>query len=376
MKLEPISVSLLPNTENDDLRLALGLLLRPWTWLKGRATTRLEEEFEYFYPGYLASAFLSGRTALSEVLRALGVKNGDEVVVPSFSCVVVANAVLSLKAKPVFADIQKETFNITLRTLQKAVTKKTRAIVVQHTFGYPAPIEEVVAWANSRGIKVVEDCAHGLKIPYSGGWLGGFGDGAIFSFGRDKALSSVFGGLGLVKSKFGQNLKSAQKKLDLPTAGFVFRQLFYLFYFRASLSVYNFCSVGKGLIWAGQQVGLLTKAVLSGEREGRSAKLLAARLPNALASLALYQLKKIDRFNLHRSNCVIRYAYALQGLPAKLPFWKTPQNFPYPLLRFTLLTNRAQELYETAKKKGVLLNNWYHPPIAPVGVDYEAIGYE
>ena len=375
MRFEPISVSLLPNYEPDDFRFIKRLLVKPEDWRIGPTSKKLESWFEGYFPGFKAVSFLSGRVALKAVLKSLGVGKGDEVVVPAFSCVVVPVAVKSLGAKPVYADINEDSNNLTLSSIKKVVTKRTKSVVVQHTFGFPAEVEKIVAWCHQRQILVVEDCAHGIGIKVGDQWLGSFGDGAIFSFGRDKAVSSVFGGLGLVKNKWGRNLVSCQQKMNLPTNFFIFKQLFYPLYFRASLDVYNFFNLGKLMIWLGQWAGLLSMAVFAGEKKGQTARILEKRMPEALAQIAFYQLSKIDRFNQARVDAVEFYGSALKSLPIRLPLFKAG-NQTLPLLRFTIKVPDPQLLYEFSKKRNVVLNNWYYPCLAPSGVVNEKVAFD
>lgn len=372
---KPISVSLLPNIERDDLFLAAHLLFRPGLWLQGDGAGRLEKMFEDRYSGYAAAAFLSGRTALREIFGVLGIGEGDEVIVPAFSCVVVAAAVKAVGATPVFADIEPEAFSLSLATVKAVATPKTRAVVVQHTFGYPAAVDKIVPWAKARQILVIEDCAHGLEIEYRRRRLGSFGDAAIFSFGRDKAVSSVFGGMAIIKNRWANQLRISQAKLAMPSLGFVFRQLLYSLYFWFAIRLYYFFHLGKALIWVGQQAGILSKAVFPEERKGLLSQKLSARLPNGLALLAIHQMEKITRFNRHRQACVRRYAKALSLLPVVLPAWKNKTGKPYPLLRFTIRVKQPQSLYEAAEKQGIIFNNWYYPALSPAGTNKASVNF-
>jgi dTDP-4-amino-4,6-dideoxygalactose transaminase len=373
---EPITVSLSPNVLSQDVKKAIKVLFSPNKWVKGNKIRLLEKEFARLFPGFKAISFVSGRTALLAILKSLGISQGDEVLVQSFTCVVVANAVIELGAKPVFVDIEKETFNINLEDLRKKITPKARTIIVQHTFGYPVKMKEILALAQKHKLKVIEDCAHGIGISYQGKKLGMFGEAAFFSFGRDKGISSVFGGMAISKDKkVTQKLKDYQKKLSYPSASWVVQQLLHPIIFSLILPVYNFFSLGKFILVFSQKLKLLSWPVGRQEKKGVFPKILLAKMPNGLACLAHFQLKKLSDFNESRARWVKFYASRLKNLPVKIPDYKIKSRV-FPLLRFTIRTEESQSLYEFAKKKGVILNNWYCPAVSPAGSNYQAVNYD
>src|SRR3989344_3562099 len=127
--IKPISISLSPNTEPDDVWLAFKLLFQPWRWQKGSVEVILQQEFKY------AFAFNSGRSALMAILDSLGIEKGSEVLLQAFTCNAVPNPILWSGLKPVFVDVDKETFNIDVEDLKRKIGPKSRAVIVQHTFG-------------------------------------------------------------------------------------------------------------------------------------------------------------------------------------------------------------------------------------------------
>ena len=112
-----------------------------------------------------AVAVSSGTAALHLALLALEIGEGDEVVIPSFVCPALLNAIRYVRATPVLADINRETFNIDVRDLKRRLTGKTKAVIVPHMFGLPADIDDITAL----GIPVIEDCAQSLGSRYRGG---------------------------------------------------------------------------------------------------------------------------------------------------------------------------------------------------------------
>jgi perosamine synthetase len=140
-----------------------------------------------------AVAVNSGTAALHTALAAAGVGPGDEVVVPSFTFLATANVVLALGAKPVFVD-NKEDYNMDPGKLKKAMTRKTKAVIPVHLYGYPADMDEINEVARSRSAVVVEDAAESLGAEYNGTQTGAIGDIGCFSMYATKVVTSGEGG--------------------------------------------------------------------------------------------------------------------------------------------------------------------------------------
>jgi dTDP-4-amino-4,6-dideoxygalactose transaminase len=141
----------------------------------------------------------SGRAALRAVAHALDLRPGDEVIVPAFTCQSVINAFRYAGAEPRHADIEVSGFGLDVDAVRTAITRSTRAIMVQHTFGLVGrDFDAVRALAADKGLLVIEDCAHALGATWRGEKVGTFGDAAIFSFERGKMLTTVHGGMAVV----------------------------------------------------------------------------------------------------------------------------------------------------------------------------------
>ena len=133
----------------------------------------------------------SGTSAIHLSLLALGVGKGDEVIIPTYVCTAVLNAVNYVGAKPVVVDVDSKDYNISLEQTKKHITKNTKAIIVPHMFGIPADIDKFQAL----GIPIIEDCAQSIGAKYKGKMIGSFGDLSIFSFYGSKLLTTGYGGL-------------------------------------------------------------------------------------------------------------------------------------------------------------------------------------
>ena len=135
----------------------------------------------------------SGTAALHSVLMALGVKAGDEVILPSFTFVATANVVLSCGAKPVFVDIRGD-YNIDPGAFAKAITKRTKAVIPVHLYGYPADMDEIRESADAKSVPVVEDAAESMGATYKGTQTGKLSDAGCFSMYATKVVTSGEGG--------------------------------------------------------------------------------------------------------------------------------------------------------------------------------------
>ncbi len=368
-----ISPSLSPNTEYDDVLRAIQALCMPLSWRFGQGPAKVESWFRQYTGSSCAITFNSGRSALLALLKAFDVGKGDEVIVQAFTCVAVPNSVRWAGATPIYADIDL-TYNLDPRDIEKKITPKTRAIIVQHTFGIPADIKKIIDIAAAHKLIVIEDCAHALGTTVEGKKLGTFGDAAFFSFGRDKIVSSVFGGLAVIGSHHREqiaSLKAYHKKLAYPSFVWIFQQIFHPVICSLVLPWYRL-TLGKVLLVVCQRLHLLSFPVYPQEKQGEQPKDFPTKYPNALAFLLLGQLKKIYRYNTQRNNAAEYYQKNL-GLNRRITV--PPQKEGSVYLRFPLLVDDPKKMIEKGKREGILLGNWYHHTIDPAGVNFKIIGY-
>lgn len=369
-----ISCSLSPNVQFDDFWLAVKTLFMPWFWKTGKANIQVENWFKEYLKVKQVALFNSGRSALFALLKSFDIGAGDEVIVQAFTCVAVPNSVLWTGAKPIYTDIDAS-FNLDPNDVIKKITKKTKVVIVQHTFGIPGQIDKLLEIAKKYKLIVIEDCAHSLGATFKGQKIGTFGDAAFFSFGRDKVISSVWGGLAIINSKYNiQNirLKEFQKKLDYPTYFWILQQILHPILFYLILPIYNL-DIGKLLLFIFQHLQLLSFPVYPEEKQGKQPVNFPKKYPNALAQLLLNQLSKLEQFNESRRETVSRYHQELIN----------NKKFKFPLeqagaiyLRLPILAANRDQILARAKENGILLGNWYHNVIDPTGVDYQKINYK
>lgn len=183
-----------------DIRVVIDRVLASGHFTLGPEGAALEREIAALTGVPHAVACNSGTDALHLALRAARVGPGDEVVTPAFTFIATAEAIAYVGAKPVFADIDPETFNATAATLERALTPATRAVIVVHLFGQCAEMPAIAALCAQKKVVLVEDCAQAIGADWGGRAAGAWGDFGCFSFYPTKNLGA-YGDAGMVTAR-------------------------------------------------------------------------------------------------------------------------------------------------------------------------------
>ncbi len=173
---------------HEEIRVALDAVLDSQHFILGPEVQALEGEIARYCGRRFAVGVASGTDALILALRACGIRQGDEVIVPSFSFIATASAVSLLGATPVFVDIQPDTFNIDPAKLADRVSPRTRAIIPVHIYGQSADMDPILELARQYTLKVIEDSAQAIGATYKGKKTASLGDVGCFSFYPSKNL--------------------------------------------------------------------------------------------------------------------------------------------------------------------------------------------
>lgn len=160
----------------------------------------LERNFAAYHGVAHGISCANGTVALEVALRALGIRPGDEVIVPAYTFIATASSVLLCQAIPIFADIDPHTCNLSPAAVEAAITPRTRAITVVHFGGHPADMETFQDIAQRHGLALIEDAAHAHGARFAGRAVGGWGDAATFSFQSFKLMTAGEGGIILTNS--------------------------------------------------------------------------------------------------------------------------------------------------------------------------------
>jgi len=366
-----IHISLSPNLEKDDVWLALKWLVNPFKWSGQKNQEKLKEKLYSLFPQAKAIfLFNSGRSALMLGLKALDLPQNSKVILQAFTCSAVPNSIIWNHLVPEFIDISKEDYNLNFENLPK--NPKAKALIVQHTFGQPVELDKIVEYCQKNKLYLIEDCAHSLGSKFKGKIVGSFGDMAILSFGRDKVISSVFGGALIINNKkLVESAENLYKSLSYPSFFWTIQQLFHPPITYLARITYSFY-LGKAILAMCQKIKLISKAIYPEECNHQVPLIFPTLIPEPLADLANHQLEKLNRFNLHRQRIAFYYDKNISQPSISKPIFN-PEGI---YLRYTILLDQPEKLKIYLKKNGFVIerNHWYVKPITPSN-NLLAVGY-
>ncbi|MFX1483537.1 MAG: DegT/DnrJ/EryC1/StrS family aminotransferase [Promethearchaeota archaeon] len=275
--------------DQEEIDAVVEVLKSEWLTM-GPKTNEFENELREYLGARSVVAVNNGTAALHLSLLGVGVKPGDEVIVTPLTFVACANSILYTGAKPVFVDIDKASWNISPKHVQKSITNKTKAILPVHLAGLPVEMDELLDIARDNNLSIVDDAAHAIGSEYKGRKIGSFSSVTTFSFFSNKNLSVGEGGAiatndeklaerlritrshGLTKSTWSRHKDKDQESYD---------------------QLYDMVELGYNY-----------------------------RITEINAALGCVQLGKLDRFNSHRSEVYSLYRDLLEGTP--LDFQEIP----------------------------------------------------
>ncbi|MCR4745689.1 MAG: DegT/DnrJ/EryC1/StrS family aminotransferase [Lachnospiraceae bacterium] len=166
-----------------------------WISSEGSFVRKFEDKMSSYVDRKHGVSVTNGTAALEIAVRAIGIEEGDEVIMPTLTIISCANAVIKAGAKPVFVDCDINTFNMIPSDIEKKITLKTKAIMIVHLYGLPVLVDEIMKIANKYNLKVIEDAAEMHGQTYFGRPCGSFGDVSIFSFYPNKIITTGEGGM-------------------------------------------------------------------------------------------------------------------------------------------------------------------------------------
>ncbi len=210
MKIQFLDLNSEHKKISKQIKHAIDRVIKRSDFVLGEDVKLFEAEFAKFCHVQYAVGVSSGTAALFLALESLGIKPGDEVIVPDFTYIATALAVSYTGARPVFVDIDEKTYNIDVNKIEQAITKNTKAIIPVHLYGQPADMAAILKIAKKYNLKVIEDAAqaHGSSVNIDGQWcaIGGIGDIGCFSFYPTKNLGALGDG-GIITTNSGEVYK-------------------------------------------------------------------------------------------------------------------------------------------------------------------------
>jgi perosamine synthetase len=335
-------------------------------------------------PEYGVHTFWKGRVALYGTLKVLGVGTGDYVIVPGYTGFTVPSAICFTGARPLYVDIDPQTYNLSLETIKAACRVHgeagVKAIVIQHTYGIPADVEPIVAWARERGIATIEDCAHIWGSRYRdarGIWreVGTMGDAAFFSSQWNKPVSTGLGGwvgvrdpeldAGLRRFHDRECVSPSWSEVLLLAGQVAARKIFssYRMYWLA-FSTYQYLYMRGFLV-----IGSSTPGEFMCVRPPAYAK----RMSSFQQWLLKRQLSK-TWIQAHRRR--LRQVYDRALAAAGLTPLVAPENVDPVLLRYPVRVRDKARVLAEARRRWIELGDWYKNPVqAERDSDVELFGY-
>jgi perosamine synthetase len=318
-------------------------------------------------------AYYRGRVGLSSILRALGVGRGHAVALQAFTCCAVPQGIAAVGASPLYIDVGADSVNMDPQDLASKLAPGVRAVVVQHTFGIPAPIDQIVEIANARGVDVIEDCCHTLSSSYRGKVVGSFGRAAFYSFEWGKPLVAGLGGSVLttdarLRARLVEQYSTLQRPPFARTirigAQYVAFRLLYTpqlyWYVKAAFRL----AARYGLAEGNYSHGLIGDDEEFGYRMAPSCRARLAR-----------RLRDTDQATRARMAVASKYDAAFRRLGVATP--TVPRDATPVYARYPLRVPDKARLLERARRARVELAEWYATPVHPFSrAQWHVAGYE
>lgn len=183
-----------PHITKEEINEVIDTVRSGW-WTTGPKTIKFEKEFNSFIGSKYSVSANSWTAAAHLALEAIGLQKGDEVIIPAITFTATAEIICYFGAKPVIVDVDESTFNIEPSNIERAITKKTKAIIPVHYGGQPCDMDEISDIAKKHHLKVIEDAAHAIPALYKGKRIGTLSDVTCFSFYATKTLATGEGGM-------------------------------------------------------------------------------------------------------------------------------------------------------------------------------------
>lgn len=349
----------------DDVKIAREYLHGRRSFADARPVVEFQERFARWNGSKHAFAFTSGRAALSGCIEALGLRPGDEAVIPGYTCVVVPNAFDFAGVNLRFADIELDTFGLDVADVERKLTDRTKVLLIHHLFGLVCrDYDKLIALARSRGIAVIEDCAHSTGTRYRGVRVGNLGDVAFYSSEQSKIFNTTNGGVAVTNDPvLGERLKRLWEETAFPDEE---RQRDLL----TTLVTNYYVHKSPHRSWMGDWVKVLNRdhmivSTTKEEERGIKPAHYHRRMAPGSAAVGLNQLAKLDRLNAERRRAAdywrLHPALRAYQHPVVLPD-SEPTYLRYPILGPPELKHTS----DWSDALGVESGGWFASNIHPV----------
>jgi len=335
-----------------------------------------QQKFARFFGAERAFAFWKGRVALYALLRALDVGQDDEVILPGYTCVMNVNPITYAGARPVYVDIEPDTFNMNVNLLQEKITNKTKVIIAQHTYGYPCEMDTIMKIAQSRGICIIEDCCLALGSKYQGRMVGTFGTAGYFSSQWNKPYTTGLGGMVITSDReLTKRIESlAATEMFPPSSREVFMLRMQLIIYR--LFIYpRTTALAQSLFRYLTKKGVVVGSSSTSEYEPEEADDFFKAMSTVQARSGIRQLDKIDENIAHRKKMAQLYdeLFAARGWQDR----NYDRDLSEPVMvRYPVRIAEKKDALARAAKAGIELGSWFECPLHPIETPLASYDYE
>jgi perosamine synthetase len=343
-------------TTGADLRVALRHLADPRSLVQGLSIATYEQAFADRIGVRYATSFAAARVGLYGILRSLGIGTGDEVLLQVPTHIVVANAIRYTGATPVYVDIDLDTYNIDLAAAAERRSERTKAIVVQHTFGVPADLDSALELANRHGLALIEDCVHALGSTYAGRQVGSFGRAAFFSTEETKTISTTMGGMVVTDDpELASAMRAFQERCAWPSVSLSARFLLKLLFWHGLMEprVHRFSRTAYELVGNRHP---LPRPTVDEELRGVRPLRYEQRLSNGQAAVGLQQLRQLEANLEHRRHVSEVYRNHLATLGIRTPV--VPAGAEAAFVRYPVWVE-DRDAVERAAAPHAMLGTWF-----------------
>ncbi|MBI4706712.1 MAG: DegT/DnrJ/EryC1/StrS family aminotransferase [Candidatus Omnitrophica bacterium] len=310
---------------------------------------------------YSSFFFFKGRVALYAILKTMGIKTGDEVILSGFTCVAVSNSIAYFGAKPVYVDIDLATYNIDPSKIEEKITERTKVIIAQHTFGIPAEMDKILEIAIKYNLYVIEDSCHALGSKYKGKEVGTFGDAAFFSSQWSKPVTTGLGGWAIINNP---DLKEKMEKIYPEFIKPSFKETLLL---RMQYLAYSLL-LKPSLFWLIQDLyrrlsrwGIVIASSSNEELECKLPEGYEKKMSSWQEKLLKIKLEKINQSIEHRMHITSLYEKLLTENAIKTV--QLPDYYEIVFLRYPVIVKDKKKALEAAKKSKLELGDWFLSPL-------------
>lgn len=314
--------------------------------------------------------YYKGRVALYAILKSMNIGKDDEVIIPAYTCVVVPNSIMYLKAKPIYVDICPETYNMDIDLMKKAITPRTKAIICQNTYGLSSNLNEIIDFTKKNNIYTIEDCTHGFGGYYNGNPNGTYCDASFFSTQWNKPFSSGLGGFSLINnSKLIEPIKDIEKnKVKISTKTAIILKLLF-FSRRYLLNNFTYWTLMKFYRYLSKKnlvVGSSSGNELKGEEMPED---FLKDYSNVQAKEALKNIKNLDKVLEIRKANAKKYSDFLKNNNKAYVNEKLFENHSF--LKYPLLVKDREQFLSLAQNHKIPMGDWFLSPLHPVTENFE-----